>query len=156
MPASEAQLKAIAKYDKENNQHISFKARIGSRDRIKEAAEATGQSVNSFIKAAISKAMMEAINKPLEPTDDEVAKAILLNIILEEINSMLWNDLGERKRIEAKLRDLVENEPTLYEKFINPDLSDTSPKAKKKALRKLEAKERKEIRDLIIDCMGEL
>lgn len=71
MATSDSQLKAIAKYDKENYQHISFKARIGSRDRIKEAAEATGQSVNGFIKNAISNAVMEAIGKPLETTEIE-------------------------------------------------------------------------------------
>ena len=71
MSTSDSQLKAIAKYDKENYQHISFKARIGSRDRIKEAAEATGQSVNGFIKNAISNAVMEAIGKPLEITEVE-------------------------------------------------------------------------------------
>ena len=71
MATSDSQLKAIAKYDKENYQHISFKARIGSRDRIKEAAEATGQSVNGFIKTAISNAVMESIGKPLESTEVE-------------------------------------------------------------------------------------
>jgi len=97
MPASEAQLKAIAKYDKENYQHISFKVRIGSRDRIKEAAEATNQSVNGFIKNAISDAMIKAINKPLEPTDN-----------------LLTKNEAESEIVRKKGKQLTKNMPPKY------------------------------------------
>lgn len=155
MPLSDAQKKATAKYSKDNFQHISFKARIGSRDRIKEAAEATGQSVNSFIRTAISKAVMEATNKPLEPTTDETAKAKLISIVREELNSspelnpLITSPVLEKKKrkIEKHILDLIENESTILERFSR----DYSPSTKGKKLRRIESEERQAISDLIYD-----
>lgn len=67
MALSDARKKANAKHDKENFQYITFKARKGSRERIVEAATTTNQSTNGFIRAAVSKAVEDAINKPMEP-----------------------------------------------------------------------------------------
>jgi len=153
---SEAQLRAIAKYDKENYQHISFKVRIGAREKIKEAADATSQSVNGFIKTAISNAMMEAIGKPLEPTPVESAKTILLRIINEEVcqNSLL---LGaprltekEKKEIIEHLEGVIEENAEPYQHLLNVLTSDLPPKKKGKKLRDAESKTRMEIRDVIL------
>lgn len=67
MSVSEAQRRSNARYDKENFQYITFKARIGSKRNIVEAAEITGMSINGFIRTALSKAVMETLGKPLEP-----------------------------------------------------------------------------------------
>jgi len=157
MPVSDAQLKAIAKYDKENYQHISFKVRIGARDRIKEAAEATNQSINGFIKNAISKAMMEAINKPLEPTDDEAATIILLRILSEELDKLTPWEIGRSdiKKIRSHLIDVYETVPVHSEPFVSILSSDLSSKDKKKALRKLEDKKHKELKDTLIDFLND-
>ncbi|MCL1866413.1 MAG: hypothetical protein FWF82_03275 [Oscillospiraceae bacterium] len=66
MPVSKAQRKSNAKHDKENFQYFTVKARTGSRDQIKKAAEATNQSVNGFIRNSLNKAVEEAIGEPME------------------------------------------------------------------------------------------
>ena len=65
-PVSDAQRKANDKHDKENFQYITFKARKGSKARIVEAATATGQSTNGFIRSAVNRAVQEATGKPME------------------------------------------------------------------------------------------
>jgi predicted HicB family RNase H-like nuclease len=63
------------KYDNANIETISFKARKGSRMRLKEASAATEQSVNGFIRNALNKAVNEATGSPMEgvkPKDNEV------------------------------------------------------------------------------------
>ena len=65
-PVSDAQKKANAKHDKENFQYITFKARKGSKERLKNAATATGQSTNGFIRLSLNKAVQEAIGQPME------------------------------------------------------------------------------------------
>ena len=163
MPTSQAQLRASAKHAKENFQHISFKARIGSRDRIKEAADATGQSVNSFIKTAISDAMMKTINKPLEPTLDETAKMILLRIMNEEIIAITDPYLlipnivtMVRDKVECRVIDAIESNPSLCGEYSQIISSDFSPKAKGKALRNYEKKHREAIGEMISDCLDDL
>jgi uncharacterized protein (DUF1778 family) len=59
-----------AEYDKANIETISFKTRKGSRERIKQAAFATNQSINGFIRSALNKAVQEATGTPMELTDD--------------------------------------------------------------------------------------
>lgn len=65
-PLSEARKRANAKHDKENFQYITFKARKGAKDRIVEAAEATNQSTNGFIRSALNDAVQRITGKPLE------------------------------------------------------------------------------------------
>jgi predicted HicB family RNase H-like nuclease len=71
VPLSEAKKKSNAKHDKENFQYITFKARKGSRERIVEAAEATKQSTNGFIRSAVNKAVYEATGAPMEYVPDK-------------------------------------------------------------------------------------
>lgn len=59
------------RYDKENIETISFKARKGSRKRIVEAATATGQSTNGFIRSTLNKAVQEATGAPMEDSAKE-------------------------------------------------------------------------------------
>jgi len=66
MPISDAKKKANAKHDKENFQYITFKARKGAKERIVEAATATGQSTNGFIRATLNRAVQEATGNPME------------------------------------------------------------------------------------------
>lgn len=65
-PVSESRRRANDKHDKENFQYITFKARKGAKERIVEAATATGQSTNGFIRAAVNKAVQETTGKPME------------------------------------------------------------------------------------------
>ena len=65
--------KTNAKYDKENFQYITFKARKGAKERIVEAATTTGQSTNGFIRATLNKAVPDAIGKPMENVNDNTA-----------------------------------------------------------------------------------
>jgi len=113
MPVSEAKKKSNTKHDKENFQYISFKARKGSRDNIVKAAAATNQSVNGFIRTALSKAVEEAIGEPMEPVRNEVEEpdttqepktkhAISFKKIMEE---------DERKNTSAKpIKPLTQKE----------------------------------------------
>ena len=57
------------KYDRENIETISFKTRKGSRLRLKEAAELSGQSLNGFIRGALNKAVQDVTGSPMEITD---------------------------------------------------------------------------------------
>jgi len=69
-PMSEARKRANAKYDKENYQYISFKAKKGSRERIIQAAEATNETVNGFIRGTLNKAVETAIGRPMEDSGE--------------------------------------------------------------------------------------
>ena len=150
MSTSKAQLKAAAKHSKENYQHLSFKVRIGSKERIKEAAEATNQSVNAFIKNAVSKAMMEAIGKPLEPTIDDIARNMVVRIFTDLLSD---HTPAVRNRMETRLKPYIENNTDLHKEFVKILSSDLSPKQRKKALEKLEQKKTEEISDLIFDSV---
>jgi uncharacterized protein (DUF1778 family) len=57
------------KYDKANVETISFKTRKGSRTRLKNAAEATGQSTNGFIRSTLNKAVQEITGSPMEASE---------------------------------------------------------------------------------------
>ena len=70
MPVSEAQRRANAKYDKENYQYITFKAKKGSRERIAQAAAATGETVNGFIRGTLNKAVFDTTGQPMEYVSD--------------------------------------------------------------------------------------
>lgn len=56
LKTSEAQRRASLKWERENNQKITVKLRVGSdpdKEQIKAAAQAAGQSVNAWIIEAI-------------------------------------------------------------------------------------------------------
>ena len=57
MPASKAQQKAVAKYMKENYDEIKVRVAKGQRERIKAAADSSGQSVNGYIVEAVNEKM---------------------------------------------------------------------------------------------------
>ncbi|MCL1829343.1 MAG: hypothetical protein FWG32_07605 [Oscillospiraceae bacterium] len=57
------------KHDKENFQYITFKARKGAGERIVEAAAATGQSTNGFIRSTLNKAVESATGRSMEPDE---------------------------------------------------------------------------------------
>lgn len=59
MSISKAQLKATAKYMKNNYDEIKIRIPKGEKDKIKAHAETTGESVNEFIKRAIKTTMEE-------------------------------------------------------------------------------------------------
>jgi predicted HicB family RNase H-like nuclease len=54
------------KYDKANVETVSFKTKKGARSRLKEAAAATNQSTNGFIRAALNKAVQDILGFPME------------------------------------------------------------------------------------------
>lgn len=58
------------KYDKENIETVSFKTKKGARLRLKEAAIATGDSINGFIRTSLNKAVEDAIGVPMEHIPD--------------------------------------------------------------------------------------
>ena len=53
MPISEAQRKAVAKYNAANYDRVELRLKKGQKDIIKAHAEAMGESVNGFISRAI-------------------------------------------------------------------------------------------------------
>ena len=98
--------------------------------------------------------MMEAIGKPLEPTDDDFAKIMMLRILANALNTTLFLESKKTyKEIETNLTNVIENEPSLREDFAKIISSDLSPKDKRKAIRKLEREKFEEIRDVIIDLL---
>ena len=155
MSVSEAQKRSNAKHDKINWQYITFKSRVGSKDRIVEAAAASGLSINGFIRDAISKAVMKATGKTLEPTYEETAKAILLRIV-DEVSSaipiMPPSNKNERNKIESNFKSAIESNPSLYEDFLRVLTSELPPKSKSKKIREIENKKRKEIWNVILDA----
>lgn len=54
---SEAQKKAVAKYNAANYDQMQIRIPKGEKDRIKEHTAAQGESVNAFIYRAIREAM---------------------------------------------------------------------------------------------------
>ena len=51
---SNANRRAVAKYKKENYDQIQLRVPRGDRDRLKNHAEAHGESLNAFINRAIT------------------------------------------------------------------------------------------------------
>jgi len=158
MSVSDARKRSNSKHDKENWQYITFKARMGSKERIAEAADAMGTSVNGFIRDAISKAVMDAINKSLEPTPDEAAKAMWLRLLNDEADKLTPFELGSksRKELVASYAIVIENNPSLYEETATVLSSDLPPKTKGKAIRDNENKVRKGMRFVLLDNLNEL
>lgn len=57
MPISEAQRRAVAKYNAANYERIELRVEKGKKESIKAFAESRGATLNSFINQAIEKAM---------------------------------------------------------------------------------------------------
>ena len=57
MAISEAQKKAVAKYNAANYERIELRVEKGQKDVIKAHAESKGESLNGFINRAISETM---------------------------------------------------------------------------------------------------
>jgi len=163
MPASEGKKRSNSKHDKENWQYITFKARTGSKDRIVEAAEATGLTTNGFIREAVSKAVMEAINKSLEPSHDEMARTMYMRILDEELNkedffgteSLLIFTINPevKNEIREQLAVSAEFEPPICKDIFRVLSAELPPKTKGKAIRDIEKESleriRKQIREII-------
>lgn len=54
---SDAQKKAVAKYNAKNYEQILLRVKVGMTEEIKAHAAAHSESVNGFIKRAITEAM---------------------------------------------------------------------------------------------------
>ena len=76
-PVSEARRRANAKYDKENYQYITFKAKKGSRERIAQAAEVKGETVNGFIRSTLNRAVKDATGRSMEEIDETVERDVM-------------------------------------------------------------------------------
>lgn len=63
MAYSEAQKDATARYNKKAYDRIDLVVPKGKRQMIKDFAKRKGMSTNSFINAAIDKAMSEALDQ---------------------------------------------------------------------------------------------
>ena len=57
MTISEAQKRAVAKFNKANYEAITIRVKKGQKESISAHAEATGESLNAFIIRAIEEAM---------------------------------------------------------------------------------------------------
>ena len=62
MPASKAQQKAVNKYRKNNYDLVQISMPKGEKEKIRAAADTAGESVNAYIKKAITE-RMERDNK---------------------------------------------------------------------------------------------
>mgnify|MGYP002676289140 CR=1 FL=1 len=54
MAATEAQKKAVAKWQREKTEEFKFRVPIGEKTRIQEHAKAQGESANAFIYRAVN------------------------------------------------------------------------------------------------------
>ena len=57
MAATEAQKKAVAKWQREKTEEFKFRVPIGEKARIQEHAKAQGESTNAFIYRAVNEAI---------------------------------------------------------------------------------------------------
>jgi predicted HicB family RNase H-like nuclease len=57
MPATEAHIRATAKWEKENYDKYQVRLKKGELDKVKAHAASKGESVNAFINRAIAEAM---------------------------------------------------------------------------------------------------
>ena len=57
MAATEAQKKAVAKWQREKTEEFKFRVPIGEKTRIQEHAKAQGESANAFISRAVNEAI---------------------------------------------------------------------------------------------------
>ena len=66
MAATDAQKKAIAKWQKEKTEEFKFRVPMGEKSRIQEHARAQGESANAFIYRAVNEAMERDRQKEAE------------------------------------------------------------------------------------------
>lgn len=59
------------KYRNKAYDQINIVVPKGGKSRIVEAAQATGDSTNGFIRKALDKAVREATGRPMEPEKEE-------------------------------------------------------------------------------------
>lgn len=59
---SDAQRRAVAKYNAANYERVELRLKKGKKDVVKAYAEAHGQSLNEFVNCAIDEAMQEGYN----------------------------------------------------------------------------------------------
>jgi len=158
MPVSESKKRSNSKHDKDNWQYQTFKTRTGAKERIAEAAAATGMSVNGFIRDALDKAVMTAINKPLEPSHVDAAKATCLRMFIECVIKDIFlntNDNDpyqlsqEEKEVIELLENTIEENPSLYMDLLNALASDLPPKTKGKKIRDAENDTRIQLREFM-------
>lgn len=57
MAATEAQKKAVAKWQREKTEEFKFRVPIGEKTLIQEHAKAQGESANAFIYRAVNEAI---------------------------------------------------------------------------------------------------
>ena len=57
MAATEAQKKAVAKWQREKTEEFKFRVPIGEKVRIQEHAKEQGESANAFIYRAVNEAI---------------------------------------------------------------------------------------------------
>lgn len=72
MPASKAQQKAVNKYMAANYDKINLTVPKGKKSIVQAHAAARGESVNGFIKRAISETMERDGNAPAGAPDDSM------------------------------------------------------------------------------------
>jgi len=164
MPSDNKKKRVSSKYDKENWQYITFKARTGAKERIVEAAMVTGLSVNGFIRNALSQAIFTTTNKTLEPTHEEAAKNMYLRILDEELNEKgtfgtkiltpFHLDKKTQDRIRGHLTNAIENDYGMYEEIAKVLSADLHPTIKGKAIRNIEKETRIHICNVIMDIMS--
>lgn len=63
MSPSEAQRRAIAKWQREKVEEIKFRVPMGEKKRIQEHAQVMGESTNAFIYRAVSEAIEREMQK---------------------------------------------------------------------------------------------
>ena len=59
------------KYRNKTYDRIEIVVQKGGKSRIVEAATATGQTTNGFIRGALNKAVQEATGHPMEPEKED-------------------------------------------------------------------------------------
>ena len=66
MPVSEAQLRAVKKYQAEHYDVIKVKAPKGEKDQIKAHADGRGESMNAFVLRSVRETMARDNKGPEE------------------------------------------------------------------------------------------
>ena len=66
MPVSEAQLRAVAKYQAEHYDVIKVKAPKGEKEKIKAHADRRGESMNALVLRAVRETMARDNKSPEE------------------------------------------------------------------------------------------
>lgn len=72
MPVSQAQLRAVAKYKKENYRRIPLDVPIEYHEYIKARAKQDGQKVNEWIK--------QAIDQRMQNVSEEIPNDVITNL----------------------------------------------------------------------------